>query len=61
MGSIDKALPLAGFYPDSQNRCSDGAKIKTFPISSKHFGKFLKKIPENVLFFDIFVLSLHGI
>jgi len=61
MGSIDKALPLAGFYPDSQNRCSDGAKIRTFSISSKYFGKFFKKIPENVLFFDIFVLSLQGI
>ena len=27
MGSIDKALPHAGFYPDSQKRTSDGAKI----------------------------------
>ena len=27
LGSIDKALPLAGFYPDSQNRCFDAAKI----------------------------------
>ena len=44
MGSIDKALPLAGFYPDSQNRCSDGAKIKTFSISSKYFGTFLMYI-----------------
>ena len=61
MGSIDKALPLAGFYPDSQNRCSDGAKIRTFSISSKYLGTFLKKIPENMLFFDIFVLSLQGI
>ena len=43
MGSIDKALPLAGFYPDSQNICSDGPKIRTFSIRSKYFGKFLKK------------------
>ena len=44
MGSIDKALPLAGFYPDSQNRCFDCAKIKTFSISSKYFGTFLMYI-----------------
>jgi hypothetical protein len=44
MGSIDKALPLAGFYPDSQNRCSDGAKIKTFSISSKYFVFFLVEV-----------------
>ena len=29
MGSIDKALPHAGFYPDSQNLRSDGAKIRS--------------------------------
>jgi hypothetical protein len=51
MGSIDKALPLAGFYPDSQNRCSDGAKIKTFSISSKYFGTFLKKNTKKIGFY----------
>ena len=60
MGSIDKALPLAGFYPDSQNRCSDGAKIKTFSISSKHFWTFLLQIaffsPILVHFTKLFVL-----
>ena len=30
MGSIDKALPLAGFYPDSQKRTSDAAKVQQF-------------------------------
>ena len=40
MGSIDKALPHAGFYPDSQNRCSDGAKIRSIFESSKYFGTF---------------------
>ena len=40
MGSIDKALPHAGFYPDSQNRCSDGAKIRSIIESSKYFGTF---------------------
>jgi hypothetical protein len=51
MGSIDKALPLAGFYPDSQNRCSDGAKIKTFSINSKYFGTFLKKNMKIIGFY----------
>ena len=40
MGSIDKALPHAGFYPDSQNRCSDGAKIRSIIESSKYFMTF---------------------
>ena len=40
MGSIDKALPHAGFYPDSQNLRSDGAKIRSNPESSKYFGTF---------------------
>ena len=36
MGSIDKALPLAGFYPDSQNyiwRCKDTNKRANFQIN----------------------------
>ena len=40
MGSIDKALPHAGFYPDSQNLRSDGAKIRSIFESSKYFGTF---------------------
>ena len=30
LGSIDKALPHAGFYLDSQNRCFDIANVKPF-------------------------------
>ena len=32
---VNKVLPLAGFCPDSQNRCSDGAKIEIYSESSK--------------------------
>jgi hypothetical protein len=35
LGSIDKALPHAGFYPDSQNIRSDVAKIGIISESSK--------------------------
>ena len=36
------ALPPAGFCPDSQNRCSDGAKIEIYSESSKYFAFFLQ-------------------
>ena len=36
-GGINKVLPLAGFCPDSQNIHSDGAKIRSFSITSKFF------------------------
>lgn len=39
---------------------NDAGNIVIFPIDSKYFWTFLKKNPENVLFFDIFVLSLQG-
>ena len=42
MGSIDKALPHAGFYPDSQNERSDIAKIDIFLFSSKYFRNYFK-------------------
>ena len=41
MGSIDKALPHAGFYPDSQNFHSDAAKIRTIIETSKYFRRNL--------------------
>jgi len=41
LGSIDKALPHAGFYPDSQNIHSDAAKIDIISESSKKKAKFL--------------------
>ena len=63
MGSIDKALPHAGFYPDSQNRCSDGAKIRTFSISSKYFGTFFIArrffLQSSSLFIFLFVYRNH--
>jgi len=40
MGSIDKALPHAGFYPDSQNFHSDAAKIDIIIETSKFSGSF---------------------
>jgi len=45
MGSIDKALPHAGFYPDSQNLRSDGAKIRSIIESPKIFGTFFVARP----------------
>lgn len=36
-GGVNKVLPLAGFCPDSQNIYSDGAKIRSFSITSKFF------------------------
>ena len=57
MGSIDKALPHAGFYPDSQNTYADAAKISIFYESSKktpsfyHF--FSKFAPLGVIFSNI--------
>ena len=41
MGSIDKALPHAGFYPDSQNKCSDVAKLGSIFVNSNFFSIFL--------------------
>ena len=37
---VNKVLLLAGFYPDSQNLRSDGAKIRSIFESSKYFGTF---------------------
>ncbi len=51
MGSIDKALPHAGFYPDSQNICLDAAKIGTI-------FDFCKHLPN---FFCLFVFSLFRV
>ncbi len=48
MGSIDKALPHAGFYPDSQNVHSDAAKIGIFLITSKLLGAFLLILSTKV-------------
>ena len=47
MGSIDKALPHAGFYPDSQNICSDAAKIGIFRLSSKFYRTFFSLVHQN--------------
>ena len=46
---VNKVLPLAGFCPDSQNRCSDGAKIEIYSESSKYFGNFLSNISETII------------
>ena len=43
MGSIDKALPHAGFYPDSQNFHSDAAKIDIIIETSKFWSSEIKK------------------
>ena len=40
MGSDVYGLPSRETYPDSQNRCSDGAKIRSIIESSKYFGTF---------------------
>ena len=40
MGSDVYGLPSRETYPDSQNRCSDGAKIRSIIESSKYFGIF---------------------
>ena len=37
---VNKVLLLAGFCPDSQNRCSDGAKIGIYSESSKFLSNF---------------------
>ena len=49
MGSIDKALPHAGFYPDSQNFHSDAAKIDIIIETSKFWSSEIKK---NAFFYD---------
>jgi hypothetical protein len=49
MGSIDKALPHAGFYPDSQNKCSDAAKIRIISLSSKQISFYF------IFFLNIFL------
>jgi hypothetical protein len=46
MGSIDKALPHAGFYPDSQNFHPDAAKIRTLFETSKYFCRNLHNTPK---------------
>ena len=52
--SIDKALPHAGFYPDSQDLHSDAAKIDIISESCKYFDvyfKFLNKtLPYSITF-----------
>ena len=50
MGSIDKALPHAGFYPDSQNIHSDAAKISIISESCKYFSDYYKIIVKNQLY-----------
>ena len=56
MGSIDKALPHAGFYPDSQNLRSDGAKIRSIIESPKYFGTFfIARVKISRLIKDNFV------
>ena len=49
---VNLGLPLAGFYPYSQNRCSDAVKIVSFSITSKLF--------ENKIFLTQFVNFLVG-
>ena len=56
MGSIDKALPHAGFYPDSQNFHPDAAKIRTLFETSKYFCRNLHNTPK-LLFFRAFMLQ----
>jgi hypothetical protein len=46
MGSIDKALPHAGFYPDSQNFHPDAAKIRTLFETSNYFCRNLHNTPK---------------
>ena len=62
-GGINKVLPLAGFCPDSQNIHSDGAKIRSFSITSKFFAIILCFRPfsawksKNFLYFCNQVLA----
>ena len=46
---VKEVLPPAGFYPDSQNRCFDGAKIKRIFEISKYFNQKI----FNVLYFHL--------
>ena len=64
MGSIDKALPHAGFYPDSQNLRSDAAKIRSIFESSKYFGTFFvaeRFFLQSSSLFPILFVSLHQV
>ena len=54
LGSIDKALPHAGFYPDSQNKYSDDAKIDIISESSKYFSDYFKFLGRNRFIIEIF-------
>jgi hypothetical protein len=47
LGSIDKALPHAGFYPDSQNIHSDAAKIDIISESCKYISDYFKFFEKN--------------
>ena len=55
MGSIDKALPHAGFYPDSQNFHSDAAKIRTLFETSKYFRRNLHTTRHFFFFWGLFI------
>jgi len=56
-GGVNKVLPLAGFCPDSQNIYSDGAKIRSFSITSKFFCNYFMFSPLFCLLIQkLFVL-----
>ncbi len=63
-GGINKVLPLAGFCPDSQNIHSDGAKIRSFSITSKFFCNYFMFSSlsackyKNFLYFCIILKTL---
>ena len=61
MGSIDKALPHAGFYPDSQTWCLTLQIYELFPLPPNFQSLFFtnsRKIVRIALRFGFFVLSL---
>ena len=55
MGSIDKALPHAGFYPDSQNFHSDAVEVRTLFETSKYFRRNLHNTSPLLFFRGLFM------
>jgi hypothetical protein len=60
MGSDVYGLPSRETYPDSQNKCSDAAKIRIISLPSKQISIYFIFFPYKSLLFQKIVVSLYS-